>query len=110
MFIDISGTILNITQIVAVVPEAHTYTFSHLDYSDMPMKSEDSHTSYKIHVNTVNFKHDKHIDRYEHDDSRYEYTFHMSDKDEWKTVYENICSALGVVGDIQDVRHNFVQA
>lgn len=105
MFLSINQTILNVMQIVSVVPEVHHYTARQLNYGSAPDTWND-HTTYKIHVNTINFRHDNPIDRTDHDDSQYEYTFFISDVDEWTETYNNICDALGVVGDIRDVRHN----
>lgn len=97
MFISINDTVINVMHIVSVSPEIHDSDIRGLN------------TIYCIHINTVNFKHEQDLGGYADYHNKYEYTFYMKDAEEFDRTYKNICSALGVVGDIKNVRYDSIQ-
>ena len=107
MFISINDTVINVMHIVSVNPEVQDHLYKRISYNEPDTEGVD--TIYSIHINTVNFKHEQELGGYADYRNKYEYTFYMEDAEEFDRTYKNICDALGVVGDIKNVRHNNVQ-
>lgn len=106
MFISISGTVINAMHIVSVNPEVHDRLYRRVSYNESDIQGTD--TIYSIHINTVNFKHEQELGGYADYSNKYEYTFYMKDVEEFDRTYKNICDALGIAGDIKDVRHDTI--
>jgi hypothetical protein len=101
MFIKVKGNIFNTFQIVSVIPSRERYT------TNMPMSGslfdrEVEHELFRIHINTVNFKNDA------DSSDRYEHTIYCIDEKDWDDTYSGICSALGVAGEVNNVRYNTI--
>lgn len=104
MFISINNIVINVMHIVSVNPEVQNHIYRRISWDESDTQGMDM--IYSIHINTVNFKHEQELGGYADYSNKYEYTFYMVDKEEFDRTYKNICDALGVVGDIQNVRYD----